>query len=598
MPDAVSVAEWSRLLWEHCKPIISTGDPFFLATDAGLIAKLYESIREGSQEKAVDAFHEACNSLFVRIPVDRPSRVALREDAFGAKQVQGAYAICLAVQQVLVVEEMFADDGLGAESYFPRYKARLGLADRGPSNPIVRDGFKLIWKMLEREILRVGGASRRSITFGPGMGRDRNRNYPFSQALLSHADLVLFSETANGISESSADGRILSELLRCANRLSRRGRKVAVTSHPWLRSRICEQIREFSRKPRESEVKPRAKARKRRDKLVAYESDLDFFAEQDTFQIFLRSGNEDIRGPGVRGAVDERLRSSGRVSFVLRGDIYEENDDAEAISVGDPILVLFAGSGDGTGEDGVCREASELSTFERVKSDLGFGIQAFLSRSLSESDRDSLVGKSAHAAQVLGFVGGLRADDRRWSYVDGYPPVGIVVMGERLEAGSRIVVDGAERQCGEFIQSLKFVREFTSYTVELAGREVRLGVSAIPLENDEKIIGFELVEGELGPASRWHDATTFGLFGVHIRVSPAKHGRLTSTLTVSQLMMLFDRGPRLALRSDEVARVMESIDRSASFGGVRDLARSLVERSHSIPASAYRAGIVRLLSGN
>src|SRR5690349_13345373 len=112
---------WVAALWSHYRPEIASGAPFYLAADRRLLRELYTNqLHEtGGAEAALRDFHEACLTL---LQTNGP-RTAVRREAY--QRIPGqAYSrvICLAVQQVLAVEQMLNDARYSEHSYFPRYR--------------------------------------------------------------------------------------------------------------------------------------------------------------------------------------------------------------------------------------------------------------------------------------------------------------------------------------------------------------------------------------------------------------------------------------------------------------------------------------------
>lgn len=130
---------WAILLWRNYLPQIESGAPFFLAADSMLIhAFAREEDPDIDLERALSAFDRSCLQLFER----RLTKAFVRDSAF-RKIASKPFSrvICLAVQQVLVVETMLAHDDFSERSYFPRYRTRLEVTQGNLHENPIAAGF-------------------------------------------------------------------------------------------------------------------------------------------------------------------------------------------------------------------------------------------------------------------------------------------------------------------------------------------------------------------------------------------------------------------------------------------------------------------------
>lgn len=193
---------WAVALWAHYLPEVGRGSPFYLAADRQLIFSLFSANRFGSGgvEDALRNFHTSCRSFIVP---DGAQPTISRETFENVGGHVISRSICLAVQQVLVVEQMLQDEQYSENAYFPRYRRILGI-DGGPqqhSNPLGTLSFQRIWSVLAQELRGAPGATQKTVTFSAGRGPDVNRSLPLSQALFTTHDLLGISLHAPTVDE-------------------------------------------------------------------------------------------------------------------------------------------------------------------------------------------------------------------------------------------------------------------------------------------------------------------------------------------------------------------------------------------------------------
>ena len=127
---------WTKALWDYFKPLVKDGVPFYLAVDERLLKALVTTRFEEVQnfQDNIDSFHNACRKL---LSFER-GWIKVKEETFLKNKETGySSVICLAAQQVLVVESMLRDDNYSEHSYFPRYRKILKrLEGNMNSNPL------------------------------------------------------------------------------------------------------------------------------------------------------------------------------------------------------------------------------------------------------------------------------------------------------------------------------------------------------------------------------------------------------------------------------------------------------------------------------
>lgn len=173
--------------------------------------------------------------------------VNLRENALIGRADGRSMAIVLVCQQVLAVETMIDDGRVSRNAYFPRLRELMsGDLRRDRQCPLSTDDFLRIWRTFKREIKRCEGCTAETVTFqfGRYKGSNKTRGFPFSQALLSRADLMNLQRRGRRNKLLSRRKDEAWRELRGANRyLSRRAQKLI--SEGSLHEEILDQVRQF-----------------------------------------------------------------------------------------------------------------------------------------------------------------------------------------------------------------------------------------------------------------------------------------------------------------------------------------------------------------
>jgi hypothetical protein len=566
-----------------------------------LIHQLYtETLRgSGGPEAAVGAFHESCLSVLTRSPT-RP-RVTVRPVAF---QPLGGMvfsaAICLAVQQVLVVERMLSDAVFSENAYFPRYREVLVLPSGGEhSVPMSTEEFQRIWSTLAKELLQVDGAGAATVTFRAGLGPDLNRRFPFSQALFTTHDLTIIKDRASDLNERSDRKRVLESLREVRRDLGTRASRLIRTAseNETVAGRLCDQVQSFLASDAQlSELRRRAEILRESGEIVAYLERADLFDsddETDTFSIYLRTPSEQISGDRLESVLHEKTEKHPLLLLVSESDAFHELRPDQNLEPEDAVLAIVRVAW----ADTFVAKAEELcgAKFVEGRSGLSDGFSVLVCNAGAERVRALLgVRDVAPAEGGLELVGGLLADARSREFVAGYPPTGLRLEGRALNVDTMIVVAGVvEQTLGEFLSRLGAPRGFVRHAIRYGSKslEFAIGARSVAVESFPPM-GYGVREGELeltpGPLKDGEASLRGTLFSAG---SEERAPRLSN----QDLALLLAPGRRFAVSKTMLATLLDELRLLGGSDARADLAARQLTATRSVPLRAATSGVLRRL---
>jgi hypothetical protein len=586
---------WARALWEHYLPSVSGGAPFYLAADSRLIRHIYSTqlATSGELETALGDFNQSCGELLAATTYG----VAIRSEAF--QRLAGnsfSRAICLAVQQVLVVERMLNDQQYSEHSYFPRYREVLGVVGLEHSSPISTEVFRKVWEVLAEELRSVSGASERTVTFAAGRGRDRNRAFPMSQALFTTHDLTVVREECPTLYGQEDDRVLVTALLQVRQELGTRARRLlaAAAADQVVASRICGQVRAFLESDVLSSLRRARHLSSETGCLVAYLERADAFdleVEDDTFAVYFRTGGEMASVDVSEAAIEGRLARAPVIFLAPDADGFREWSQADSLDADDCVLALVYASKAHLLRTRVAD--SYRATFLPTKSNLPNRYSLLVCTHGLAPHLSALLGMDEHRAR-LELVGGLLADARSRVFLAGYPPIAIRYEGTLLNADEQITVGGIRRRVDEFLGGLRHQTDSVRYTLQVSDSVATLSISAEKAgawpgtEN----LGYALREGELELVARPVSASEPSLRGTCFSIEAHQQGRGLSDV---DLATLIGRGRRIAMANADLSLILDELRPLEKKSQAARLAVQQIATTRSIPLRAATSGLLRRL---
>jgi hypothetical protein len=589
---------WAVALWEYYRPAVASGTPVYLAADRRLVRELYLSQlhRTGDVEAAVRDFHGACFTLLNTTE----ARTAVRREAFQRVPDQAfSRAICLAVQQVLVVEQMLHDTRYSEHAYFPRYRELLGISDNHEhSSPLSTEVFQEIWDVLRRELMAVAGATNETVTFFAGRGRDLNRSFPLSQALFTSHDLTVIREESPAIDVGTDQRGVITALLRVREHLGVRARRLiaAAAIDDTVAGRLHAQVRSFLSSDALASLRTAPTAPQEKGRIIAYLERADTFdvdSEQDTFMVYHRSDTEQTTGAVLEDALRRRLSSAPVVFLVPDADGFREWSRNDQVDARDAVLAIGEASKADTFQARV--EDSHDAVFVPVHSNLEKHFKVLLCSGGLGPRIGQVFGLREDSTPVRGieFEGGLLADGRSRIFLAGYPPTGIRCNGRLLMGEEELLVGGLHRRVAEFLSILRDQSDGARYTIQVQQAAASCSVaSRRPNAPPRPELGYAVRDREVDLVTSAIGEGQPNLRGT--RFSGAA-GPANARLSTLDLVMLTRRGNRLALSDARISMLLAEITPLRSHSLLAELAARQVAATRSIPVRAASCGLLQRL---
>lgn len=587
---------WATLLWRNYLPQIESGAPFFLAADSMLIhAFAREEDPDIDLEGAVSAFDRSCLRLFDR----RLTKAYIKDFAFRKVPSKSfSRVICLAVQQVLVVETMLGHDDFSERSYFPRYRARLEVAQGNLHENPIAAGFSRIWSTLRTEILDVNGATESTITFQAGTGAEVNRNLPMSQALLTRHDLSTLYQSAPGLSSIQNDASLLQKLHQARTYLNRRAQELISKStvNQKLGDRLCEQLRSFIPDATLA-VRSAALKRGKQDKsfLVVYPNYDDWL--ETTFCVSKRNGDgegsdeplnyDDLMGISAGGNL---------IAFGLRDDHYEQFSTINVFEPNDSVLILVRTQGVSSFKDRF-GEHYKSACIKQVASNLGDEFQLFLCGQLPHSQLFDPFGtrSTTDENRPIRFSGGLLADARSNTFMVGYPPTVISHRGKTVARNALVTVNGGKTTVENLLSDMAKVTEYGSFLLQIGEDRIDLSVSRrTRASKPGTVCGYAFQNGFLEPSATILIENQPSLRGsVFTNVSVERVLSLELNITSSDVVLLLQPGKQIPLSTAACRKLVEAVLHSGFDKTLVQAAVAQIRTRASIPKVAISSNEIR-----
>lgn len=589
---------WSELLWNYYLPQIEIGSPFYLAADSSIIAELSASDgndSSGQASEALEDFRAACAAL-MRV---HKTRATVEQSAF--EQISGqsfSRSICLAVQQVLVVELMLHDKQYSEQSYFPRYRYYLGLVGGNQHENPLGVSFQKIWNTLSAEISAVQGSSATTITFGPGAGRNLNSNYPLSQALFTHHDLSLIVNKAPWLADSRDDATIIQSLYQVRRSLGRRAQNLILksTTTDQMRSRLSAQIQSFIEGNDFLCLPTKApNVSREQERILAFLDPDDIF--QETFSLCVKVGSGQDAGTKLTEAISQRLQRSKAIILVACEDHYAELSAQVEFEPGDSILAVIRNAD--------CEFFSNLlfeiygTTPLQSSSNLSTSFALLQCGAVNDNRLLARLGITTKVQQStrLRLAGGLYADAKLKTFLCGYPPTAIEYDSAALSDETIIRANQSNTTVGDFLEKLKHDRTFSAYSVEVGGDRIEFAIGSCTLNVPASRLGYALNCEQLAPSCSLLEDDQLGLVGttlveLALAQSPIV---LNNYISLSDLNLLAKRGKRISIPESTVVKLLQSIDSFEGHDRLKEAVTKQIRLTRSIPLRAVTTGWLRKL---
>ena len=553
---------WSNLLWTHFIPFAQSKTPFYLSVDERLLNCLLGVTPDNKKlfSDNIDSFHLMCKKLF---NIDK-CQASLKQSVFEkVSEKNYSCAICLASQQVLVVEKMLRDEKYSENSYFPRYRELLGVTGGNQnSNPLTTKSFTKIWGVLANEI-KFFSETDGTVTFSSGKTRkELNRNFPLSQALLTTQDLIkLKKKFVDNKLEAADPDLVLRFILKNKNILGKRGRQIILNSSPYKKQNLSDQFKTFLSLDYDYALLEQSHSSKGKEKVVAFldqESSL-----KDKLSFYLWCGEDEyIQDDSLLvkkvtekiGARDIVLIADKDRYVELVSDLVNQNSNV--------IVVLTAFKNFSDWENKLQEHSeSRQDNYELISSNLPKKFCSIILSGLTDRDIENIFG-SIYTKKKYTLSGGITVDARSKIYLKSYPPNGLLSDNERLPGDCKIKINGCETDIQSFFSHLdRFENE--AFEIEVNSSKINFMFLKQGIKNEDREYGYSINEGRLSPYSELVEGKMEGLVGVIFR--GADYGQHKGDNYYSDIQILIgiiDSSQKdLALNTKEISSLVNYVSK-------------------------------------
>ncbi|MBP7863912.1 hypothetical protein KA183_19655 [bacterium] len=576
------IDEWSIHLWEYYSEILKRGQPFYLAADSNLINKIAQNLQLSSDANPLSAFHKSCNGCFTI----SKSGARVRSDIYKRKEYGFSRTICLAVQQVLVVEELLGDTEYSELEYFPRYRRRIGvLGGIENANPLKHD-FERIWLVLSEELGRAAAPATFIKTFARGGSRkNQTTNYPLSQALFTTEDLLrIQKETQNAISPSTLNKTVFQALRNISRStfLGRRARNLILKcNNEDTEVALCEQVKSFATSLALGNKKKRSAIRSDDYIFLAERNEEDFLSD-DSFEIYMEDGNGKPSDLDILEELNCYFEDFAALFLAFRNYQYSQITVAEPLKEETKAIVVIPAHSSFAFQEAY-KQHYDISPVISA-SNVGPGYIVFFCSKLDKRiclKFGAPVSKQPSKSQIE-LLGGIKIDSRSDTYLAGYPPTSFSYQGLPLSSETIVTVNGDELRAQEFFLRLGEVHDYKSFSVMVKSNSIQFALTSKPLVKPQYFdAGFRLEGTELEPFVDSLSEDEVGLRGTVI--AAGKLGVEDKSYDTSDLLQVLSQSTLVGLiRPGRKFRISDEARQA--------LTPLLKQLSHQFPIANLAAG--------
>ncbi len=585
---------WSEVLWEYYSKVLVDDKPFYLAADGKLISDLAASKLDLPAPDPLLAFHQACcSALNLRKNGIKAEIFKRQSDLIPSR------TICLAIQQVLIVEQMLADDDYSEAEYFPRYRSCLGLPVAN-ANPL-GDDFNRIWETLSAELEALCSDGKFVRTFWPGLSRKlRTTNFPLSQALFTTEDLQRIKRKAIGIlSEETTDRQIFYFLqqLTKSNVLCTRARNLIRKCSMDTEQRLCAQVRTFLLSQTEpSQLVSTGRERSIEHSFIAEREPDEWFSEADYFIISLRVPDSENQKIGVVEALEQYLSQKAVLAFGIRDFFFAEINSKNPYDSQDQLLIVVPKARYVAFEEAV--NEIEGSSFESVTSNVDEKFSMYMCNGVSERfcSKLGIIADPVRTDMGLKLEGGIRIDARTNTFLTGYPPNVLSLSGEELSGDVEVIVDHKRKILKNALEELKEIRDEKRSSIEFDGKSITFSlVPSKEIYETQIVGGFRFSINTLEPTAKALSSAEDALRGVHLVKQIPSGDPVHERVSQANLIGLVGSGRRVPLSPAEISALLEMLECQTLHQDLAKKVASIIQKTRSMILNNQTASLLLLV---
>jgi len=495
----MNIYEWRDCLWDYIRDnFYSSNNLLYLSFHKEILELI--SVSENSEsgvikENTIELFNDECNSYLIY----KKKLVSLDPEVWTKGERGLSLAVCYAVQQILVAEDM------SSQTFYEPYIQCLSANSVIPiisrhENPLGSD-FELIWTTIRAELSCFLDCESEKITFSRGKGSNKLRNYPFTQSLLSIKELIkLVRKWPEGTHISLETCRKV--ILRHESCLSNRSLK-KLSNFNYLVS-ISKQLYLYRKNnnPLLEKIKNVSTINKTQLEILCVVGSFS----PDVYRLQIINSQSERQPVNTNGEIEPFLVND----FIIFLSEYAGKWTSSKVSTQNisSFRSMIVGIKEGRKPDFIDVVAEQLKIspfvidlFEKNTGDNNIIFYEFPLYELKVTDLSLeelfLNSPMKLKSNILEFEGGLLVDKRKHRYHLNYPPVCLKYNGIDLKSDNELSVDGLNVTVKEFFNNIFSLTRESNFHITFNGVNRNIGFEISKLDLAPKRPHLKISAGEI-----------------------------------------------------------------------------------------------------
>lgn len=570
-----------RDLWSLYLQDIRSGMPVYFSFTKSQIREVLIKSNLISSDYVSD--FSSISRTFLEIKKDQ---VSIKKLIYDPVWNQTSSLIILIALQVLAVEMMDkSEQGIGADAYFPRLRKILCLEnDIEGRNPFLDQEFTLLWEKFKKEIFELGGTVD-SITFFEGNGRkDKNRNFPISQALLNQNELLQVSSKiyfhANDFPKTSEIFEILGKL---RNEFTTRVREKI--DRPFQKLKIADQIHTFLKKVSIDKLRlPTINKTISKNDEIIWKAFLDGFMDEEiVLEAYTASGEKlDDQEKYLTSLIKDSMLILGRPSensFFWTTDI-----QMDLVSMED-FLIFYSDSKTTMFNYFSKNYLTEISSSKKLNFSLGGATVVRLSK--ADIKRNCLIkqGKEVQSnfdklPDDIDFTGGIYLGSSK--YLCGFPFFSITYKGSSISSSETGSINGKEMKLADILFKLNQAKPNEKFEVRYKNSQKEITFVEANKTTLNVLFGYKIDKKLLVPNKQEITDSNSSVIGFKVLIN--EFTRILKIPSYYAILLAKDNYKNgIPLKEEQLSNVLESVEKLDIKSHLKSIIKININSTGCIP---------------
>ncbi len=473
----------SRVLWSAYIDQIKVGLPVYFNYSRQMISDLvFNEFEFSTSDEAFEAFLKTAREFVVV----NGKKVAIKDEIYNKNDDLSNVIILIALQIVAADLMTSKAKEYTSDSYYPPLR-KLISNELGEEHdiPFEDQAYKKMWDVFKSEIISIN--SKSIVTFDVvGKGREKNRIYPMSQALLNERDLIslgMFYYKQKDKYFLSQEFNWNSFVVSMSRRISERGRRCI--ANIMLREAVINQLQIFVETRSEEDLVELITNIKKIDTsfqcvLIEDESEAFFGGDEEFYLKILAQDGSDLEQLVGLERLKRFLEINDYLLFYTSEGIYRSNPRKRYIESIEDIYILS----DSDNAVKVLEETIGIKSLDFEIIEIGnidsyslFKISDQRINGIEINIVNGVFGKKEEKS-ILELAGGIRVSNIGHEYFCCFPPTSIIFNGNELSHDSQLIINGNEAQYSAFLDILR-LKMPNRYLIEVEGARLALNLSDV-----------------------------------------------------------------------------------------------------------------------